>query len=73
MLRAGIVSVKFHGLPRTHFTNVLRSNVRQKIATERTRHESEAITMGTHSHVLPGLQEDTAEQIDAVLRPDIPE
>ena len=38
-----------------------------KIVSERLGHASIAITLDTYSHVLPGLQEEAARDLDAWL------
>ena len=38
-----------------------------KIVSERLGHSSVAITLDTYSHVLPGLQEEAANLLDAFL------
>jgi hypothetical protein len=39
-----------------------------QIMSERLGHSTVGITLGTYSHVLPGLQEDAALRIDTALR-----
>ncbi len=39
-----------------------------KVVSERLGHASIAITLDTYSHVMPGMQEEAAEKIDAGLR-----
>ncbi len=39
-----------------------------KVVSERLGHASIGITLDTHSHVMPGMQEETVEKIDAGLR-----
>jgi integrase len=68
VLRAKIRPISFHGLRHTHATDLLRAGVHPKITSGRLGHASIAITMDTHSHAIPGLQEDAAQRIDAALR-----
>ena len=39
-----------------------------EVVSERLGHASIGITLDTYSHVMPGMQEETAEKIDAGLR-----
>ena len=39
-----------------------------KFVSERLGHASIGITLDTYWHVMPGMQEETAEKIDAGLR-----
>lgn len=60
--------LRFHDLRHTHATQLLRQGVHPKIVSERLGHATIAITLDTYSHVMPGMQEDAAEQFDAALR-----
>lgn len=42
--------------------------VHPKVVQERLGHASIVITSDTYSHVMPGMQEEAAEKIDAGLR-----
>jgi len=42
--------------------------VHPKVVQERPGHANVGITLDTHSHVMPGMQEEAAEKIDAGLR-----
>ena len=46
----------------------LAAGVQVKIVSERLGHASIGITLDTYSHVMPGMQEEAAEKIDAGLR-----
>jgi len=65
--QAGI-DVRFHDLRHTHATQLLRAGVHPKVVSERLGNASIGITMDTYSHVMPGMQEEAAEKIDAGLR-----
>src|SRR5450756_2313376 len=52
----------------THATQLLRVGVHPKVVSERLGHASIGITLDTYSHVMPGMQEEPAEKIDAGLR-----
>ena len=66
--RAGIRPITFHTLRHAHITELLRAGVHPKIASERAGHSSVGITLDTYSHVVPGMQEAAARQIDSALR-----
>jgi len=66
--QAGIPRVTFHALRHTHLSQLLRSGVHPKVASERAGHASVAITLDIYSHVIPGLQEDAAARVDAAMR-----
>lgn len=69
--RAKITAITFHGLRHSHITQLLQSNVHPKIASERAGHASVAITMDIYSHVLPNMQQEAVNLIDASLRLEI--
>jgi integrase len=49
-------------------TQLLKAGVHAKVVSERLGHASIGITLDTYSHVMPGMQEEAAENIDAGLR-----
>lgn len=62
------LNVRFHDLRHTHISHLLAAGVHPKVASERAGHASVAITLDVYSHVIPGMQEDAANRIDAALR-----
>ncbi|NQV22123.1 MAG: site-specific integrase [Rhodospirillales bacterium] len=62
------LSVRFHDLRHTHISHLLAAGVHPKIASERAGHASVSITMDVYSHLMPGLQQEAAERVDAALR-----
>ena len=64
----GLPRIRFHDLRHTHATQLLRQDVHPKIVSERLGHATIAITLDTYSHVMPGMQEDAALRLDAVLQ-----
>ena len=64
---AGLGHVRFHDLRHAHASLMLQQGVHPKIVSERLGHSTIAITMNTYSHVLPGLQQQAAEQFDELL------
>jgi len=62
------LEIRFHDLRHTHATQLLKVGVHPEVVSERLGHASIGITLDTYSHVMPGMQEDAAEKIDAGLR-----
>jgi integrase len=60
--------VRFQDLRHTHATQLLREGIHPKIVSERLGHSNISITLDTYSHILPGMQDEAAERIDAALR-----
>jgi integrase len=59
--------VRFHDLRHTHASQLLRAGVHPKVVSERLGHSGVGITLDTYSHVLPGLQKEAAQKVDAAL------
>ena len=64
--KAGL-NVRFHDLRHSYATLMLAAGVHPKIVSEALGHSTVSITLDLYSHVLPGLQEAAAKQLDAVL------
>lgn len=60
--------IRFHDLRHSHATQMLASGIHPKIAQERLGHSTIAITLDLYSHVMPGMQENAAAQIDDAIR-----
>jgi integrase len=60
--------IRFHDLRHAHATHLLASGIHPKVASERLGHSKIGITLDLYSHVLPGMQEDAAERVDAALQ-----
>jgi integrase len=65
--RHGFEGLTYHHLRHTHATLLLGLNVHPKIVSERLGHSHIGLTMDTYSHVMPNMQREAAEMIDAVL------
>jgi integrase len=59
---------RFHDLRHAHATHLLGSGIHPKVTSERLGHSSIGITLDLYSHVMPGMQEDAAAQVDAALQ-----
>ncbi len=62
-------TVRFYDLRHTHATLLLKAGVHPKIVSERLGHSSITLTLDTYSHVLPGMQDEAANKLDAMLFP----
>jgi integrase len=60
--------MRFHDLRHAHATHMLSSGVHPKVASERLGHSKIGITLDLYSHVLPGIEADAAERVDAALQ-----
>lgn len=65
--RAGVTRIPLRDLRHTHASLALLAGVPVKVVSERLGHASVAFTMDVYSHVLPGMQEDAAEKIAALI------
>ena len=65
---SGLPRVRLHDLRHSHATHLLAANVHPKIVQERLGHANIGITMDIYSHVMPGMQDEAASRLDAVLR-----
>jgi integrase len=69
MIASGLPRLKgLHKLRHSHATHMLGANVHPKIVQERLGHANIATTIDLYSHVMPGMQEDAADRVDAALR-----
>jgi integrase len=66
--RRHAIAIRFHDLRHTHATLMLKAGVHPKVVSERLGHASIGITLDTYSHVMPGMQEEAAQKLDAGLR-----
>lgn len=65
--RAGVPKLTPHGLRHTWASLALVAGVNPKVVSERLGHATVSFTLDTYSHVLPGLQEDAAARVAALL------
>ena len=65
--RVPVPTIRFHDLRHSHASQLLKAGVHPKVVSERLGHSTISITLDLYSHVLPGLQEEAAERIDAAL------
>ncbi|MDL2407370.1 tyrosine-type recombinase/integrase [Rhizobium calliandrae] len=68
LAKTSLPRIRFHDLRHTHASQMLAAGVHPKVASERLGHSTIGITLDLYSHVMPGMQADTAEQVDAALQ-----
>jgi integrase len=68
--QAELPGIRFHDLRHTSATVMLLMCIHPKIVSERLGHSSVQITLDLYSHVLPGLQELVAMEMDMLLDQD---
>jgi integrase len=72
--RAELSYFRLYDLRHTHATLLLKAGVHPKIVSERLGHSSITLTLDTYSHVLPGMQDEAADKLNAMLfKPEIHE
>lgn len=66
--RADIRRPRFHDLRHTFATLLLAQGVSPRVVMETLGHSQISLTMDTYSHVLPVLQRDAADRMEAALK-----
>ncbi len=64
---AGLRHQRFHDLRHANASLLLAEGVHPRVVMEMLGHSQISLTMDTYSHVLPALQREAAEQMDALL------
>jgi integrase len=65
--RAGVRRIRLHDLRHTCATLLLAQGVAPRVVMETLGHSQIGVTMNTYAHVLPVLQKDAADRMDAAL------
>ena len=60
--------IRPYDLRHTGATLLLLAGVSPKVVSERLGHSTIVLTLGTYSHVMPGMQEQAASKLDAIFR-----
>ncbi|MCV3764053.1 site-specific integrase [Rhizobium sp. TRM95796] len=68
LAKTSLPPIRFHDLRHSHATQLLAAGVHPKIASERLGHSTIGITLDLYSHVMPGMQANAAEQVDAAIK-----
>jgi integrase len=66
---AGLPRMRFHDLSHGCASLLLTQGIHPRVVMEQLGHSTIALTMNTYSHVIPALQRDAADRMDAMLRP----
>lgn len=64
---AGLPRVTFHALRHTTASLLLAKGVHPRVVMELLGHSQISLTMNTYSHVIPSLERDAAEQMNALM------
>ena len=59
--------MRLYDLRHTHATLLLIAGVHPKVVADRLGHADISLTLNTYSHVLPGMQRESAAKLDAML------
>jgi len=59
--------MRFHDLRHSSASLMLAQGVPMRVVMETLGHSTIVLTMNTYAHVLPALQREAAERMDAVL------
>jgi integrase len=65
--RADLPSMRFHDLRHACASLLLVQGVHPRVVMETLGHSQISLTMNTYSHVLPALQRDAADKMEAIL------
>ncbi|HUY91821.1 MAG TPA: site-specific integrase [Pirellulales bacterium] len=68
--KAGLPDIRFHDLRHSHATLLLLGGAHPKIVQERLGHSQISVTMDIYSHVLPGMQRQAADNLNAMFAAD---
>lgn len=66
---AGLPKIRVHDIRHTFATLALQAGIPAKVVSETLGHAGVAITLDTYSHVVPGMQEDAAAKVAALIFP----
>ncbi len=72
LVAAGLPRIRFHDLRHSAATLMLAQGVSPRVVMETLGHSIIGMTMNTYAHVIPALQQDAADLMDAILRPTAP-
>ena len=60
-------SIRIYDLRHTCATLLLAAGANPKVVSERLGHSGITLTLDTYSHVIPSMQKEAADQLDALL------
>ena len=62
------LKIRYHDLRHGHATALMRAGIHPKVVSERLGHSTVGITLDLYSHVMPDMQDEAAQRIDAALQ-----
>lgn len=65
--RAGLPKIRFHDLRHSAATLMLAQGVSPRVIMETLGHSQIGMTMNLYAHVMPSMQRDAADLMDAML------
>lgn len=65
--KAELPRIRFHDLRHTHASQLLRTGAHPKVVSERLGHARVGFTLDVYSHLLPSMQRDAADRINATF------
>jgi len=66
---SGLREIRFHDLRHTAASLMLNNGISPLIVAKRLGHSKVSITLDTYGHVLPGMQQESANLIDKLINP----
>lgn len=66
---SGLQKLRFHDLRHSAATLLLMQGAHPRVVMDLLGHSSIALTMNTYSHVIPAMQREAANQMDAIFNP----
>ena len=67
MTTANLPALRFHDLRHTAASLLLAQGVSPRTIMETLGHSQISLTMDTYAHIMPTLQQDAAQQMNAIL------
>jgi integrase len=64
---AGLPRVRFHDLRNTAATLALMQGMHPKVVSDMLGHGTVGLTLDTYSHLLPGMHQEVAKAMDAII------
>jgi integrase len=64
---AGLPRIRLHDVRHSYATAALQAGVPAKVISERLGHATAAFTLQVYTHVIPGMDQDAADQIAALI------
>jgi integrase len=65
--RAGLPNIRFHDLRHSAATLLLSLGEHPKVVQERLGHSTIAVTLDVYSHILPSMQQQSADRLDVLF------